>query len=771
MSSHSAHGPSPTAAGAASTASSSASNLAAAGASGSGARRVKGKRTRTGCLTCRARKVKCDETPGTCANCERVLLACRWPAVRDVFDERGAAVSVKQEADEYRTSSTGPVRRNRNAACVACRTSRSVCSQDRPSCTRCTESGTVCKYPPERGTSMNSIHSGATPSSTDESPHDDPGLSRSNSIPSLHGIPRPVLDRHLEAFFTHVYPIQANAIVHRGTLLRDVADGRVARKVILAICAVAARFVSLPTSTPPGAPPPPLAGSVAAQAWGVESKAALMEDDMSLDNVTTALILAKHEINSGRFGRGFVLAAVATRTALALGLHRELPADDPATVTERETRRRLMWGCYSLDRMMSTGVPEFLSVPAALMSIRLPCDDQQYQFATPTDAPVPAIETEGEGEAIRERYSDVGIMGHHVRLQGIRVIVLRSSRGRDAVNDLPPWEPGSAFAVAERRLNAWRASLPPQFELERETIYARHCQNQLTPLIMLHIWYESNHSELYRLAMPGFPESLEAGIAAAAPPGWIERTRDACSAHASMIARTIRHMCSIVDPDTMIFADNGLPICILESVRIRLQHAFILPPAPQAAELAELSADVEIMDAFLQRMTTHLRQAKWLLKEMRRMLRRHGMDPVNGMSSADTSGAASPGGADPWSKRVRLIRNNPPHRPAPVQQQAFLAPPNQPMGPPQSTGRGFQQQPTDGFGFTETTYNMAEWNPAPLDVNHEDVNAILGQLEQTQTGVGGMGSFLANFADWVATGYDPTINMGSDQNHFGASGM
>ncbi|TXT16083.1 hypothetical protein VHUM_00586 [Vanrija humicola] len=691
MSPNSAHGPSPSAAGATSTASPSASN-AAATAPTNGSRRVKGKRTRTGCLTCRARKVKCDEAPGTCANCERVLLACRWPAVRDVFDERAGGVSVKQETDPYPSSSTGPVRRNRYSSCIACRVARSVCSQDRPSCTRCAETGTVCKYHPERGASMHSIHSGATPSSTEESPTDDPGLSRSSSVPSLHGIPRPVLDRHLEAFFTYVYPIQANAIFHRGTLLRDVADGRVSRKVILAICAVAARFVTLPTSsTPPAAPPLPSAGSAAAQAWGAESKTALMEDDMSLDNVTTALILAKHEINAGRFGRGFILAAVATRTALALGLHRELPPEDPATITERETRRRLMWGCFSLDRMMHTGVAEFLGVPAASMSIRLPCDDQQYQFAMPTDVPIPAIETEGdEGESLQERYSDVGILGHHLRLQGIRTIILRSSRNRNPAVDLPPWEPASTFAVAERKLNAWRASLPPQFQLERETIYARHYQNQLIPLVMLHVWYETNHAELYRLAMPGFPESLDPGIAAAAPPGWIERTRDACSAHAQMVARTIRHVCSIVDQDSFLFSDNALPICILESVRVRLQHAFILPPAPQAAELAELSADVEIMDAFLQRMSAHLRQAKWLLTELRRMLRRHGMDPVNGATSGDTSGAASPAAADPWSNRVRLIRNDPPRRPAPPQHQAYLAPPNQSMGL-QSAARGVQQ--------------------------------------------------------------------------------
>lgn len=37
-----------------------------------------GPRRRTGCLTCRARKVRCDETKPTCANCTRLRLQCTY---------------------------------------------------------------------------------------------------------------------------------------------------------------------------------------------------------------------------------------------------------------------------------------------------------------------------------------------------------------------------------------------------------------------------------------------------------------------------------------------------------------------------------------------------------------------------------------------------------------------------------------------------------------------------------------------------------------------
>lgn len=50
-----------------------------------------------------ASQVKCDEAPGTCGNCERVLLACRWPQVRNVLDDRATSASVvhvKQESQD-----------------------------------------------------------------------------------------------------------------------------------------------------------------------------------------------------------------------------------------------------------------------------------------------------------------------------------------------------------------------------------------------------------------------------------------------------------------------------------------------------------------------------------------------------------------------------------------------------------------------------------------------------------------------------------------------
>lgn len=40
-------------------------------------------RSKLGCLTCRSRRKKCDERPGTCRNCEKRKIECSWPPLKE----------------------------------------------------------------------------------------------------------------------------------------------------------------------------------------------------------------------------------------------------------------------------------------------------------------------------------------------------------------------------------------------------------------------------------------------------------------------------------------------------------------------------------------------------------------------------------------------------------------------------------------------------------------------------------------------------------------
>ena len=161
----------------------------------------------------------------------------------------------------------------------------------------------------------------------------------------------------------------------------------------------------------------------------------------------------------------------------------------------------------------------------------------------------------------------------------------------------------------------WKASLVAQFQLLPDTIYVRQSQNQLSPLIMLHVWYEQCMSDLYRIAMPGFPETLPASVLSNAPVGWVQQHQLACVQHAVNIASIFKQVAALVDMEEFMFLDTSLPLCVFESMCVRLQGLFTLPSeaAQHSERKAECTADFKMLMAYIERMSKYFQQARWLV--------------------------------------------------------------------------------------------------------------------------------------------------------------
>ncbi|KAJ5092997.1 hypothetical protein N7456_008858 [Penicillium angulare] len=97
---------------------------------------VKPSRSRFGCRTCRARKVKCDERPGECGNCARLRLVCSGYG--------SSSNNQIRESPKERIETSKKKRTYRS--CVACRASKTKCSGERPICRRCETRGHSCTY-------------------------------------------------------------------------------------------------------------------------------------------------------------------------------------------------------------------------------------------------------------------------------------------------------------------------------------------------------------------------------------------------------------------------------------------------------------------------------------------------------------------------------------------------------------------------------------------------------------------------------------------------
>lgn len=204
----------------------------------------------------------------------------------------------------------------------------------------------------------------------------------------------------------------------------------------------------------------------------------------------------------------------------------------------------------------------------------------------------------------------------------------------------PPWDPTSTFAQCAEKMSTWKQTLLPQFQLIPDTIYIRQSQDQLSPLIMLHVWFEQCMSDLYRIVMPGFPETLPASMLSNAPAGWVQQHQSACVSHASNIASLFERVGSLVDMQNFVFLDTSLPMCVFESMCVRLQGLFMLPQESLEQRKEDCKSSFKILIGYIERMSRYFRQAQWLvrlynsraqknadnrlqLREMQKLLHRH----------------------------------------------------------------------------------------------------------------------------------------------------
>jgi hypothetical protein len=95
-------------------------------------------------------KVKCDERPGGCTNCERLGLPCASYYTRGQEQEPSDIARVENHAGLSKQNlTTDSFRRKRERiyrACVECRMSKTKCNGVKPSCMRCQQRRIKCMY-------------------------------------------------------------------------------------------------------------------------------------------------------------------------------------------------------------------------------------------------------------------------------------------------------------------------------------------------------------------------------------------------------------------------------------------------------------------------------------------------------------------------------------------------------------------------------------------------------------------------------------------------
>ena len=113
-------------------------------------------------------------------------------------------------------------------------------------------------------------------------------------------------------------------------------------------------------------------------------------DRVSIENLMAAVLLHDHALRVANFTNAFMLCGVMSRMSQALQINLEYSSDvlceNPSSgpsATVRESRRRLMWSCWTADALVGSGVDSLTILDERDIKIQLPCNDRNFIHQIP----------------------------------------------------------------------------------------------------------------------------------------------------------------------------------------------------------------------------------------------------------------------------------------------------------------------------------------------------------------------------------------------------
>jgi len=324
-------------------------------------------------------------------------------------------------------------------------------------------------------------------------------------------LPPPDLQTHLtEIYFEYVYG-QAYHLLHKPSFMRRLQAGTVPPVLILALCAVSARFSNHPYFGP----------GVAfnrGEEWAAPAREIALRqyDTRNITILIVYLLLGLHEFGTRQGGRSWMFSGMALRMAYSLGLHSsvkdheslQLRNERALTFTDVEIERRIMWSCFIMDRMNSSGTLRPMAASEKSLELALPIKESFFQMEIPGET----VDLDGKlvnpkpcmPEYIAKVKSNLGVAAYTVRLIAIlgRVVKYLNLGGR-LKDDFRLWHPSSKWGRYVKQLEDFNENLPADLLYNSENLHIHAAENIANQFIYMHIIYNQIVCLLYRYAIPG----------------------------------------------------------------------------------------------------------------------------------------------------------------------------------------------------------------------------------------------------------------------------
>ncbi|KAL5326953.1 hypothetical protein ACEPPN_004642 [Leptodophora sp. 'Broadleaf-Isolate-01'] len=477
------------------------------------------KRLPLACIACRRKKIRCSGEKPACKHCLRSRIPCvykvttRKAAPRTDYmamldkrlkrmEERIIKIVPKEEQDATTTSVT-----------------RAVVKPGIPSSTPA-KNAHGKKRPADEAfaqeldhwsktVSNSNIHGGGSkpmPLMIQEAEENRLLTEGAEALPSKE------LQEHLsEVFFENVNG-QTYHLLHKPSFMRKLRAGTVPPVLILAVCAISARFSTHPKlSTYPA--------FLRGEDWAAPARSIVVRryEWPNITILTCLLILGLHEFGTCQGGRSWSLGGQAIRMAYALQLHLDLDYDPhklngtaELSFIDREIRRRTMWSCFLMDRFNSSGTDRPIFIKESSIKVQLPIKEKYFQLDMPGptenlqgEIPHPIASGEGQLSDAEENMGVAAYMIKSIALWG-HIVNYLNLGGKDQ-DTLPMWHPDSHYSSLVRQTEVFESSLPDSLQYTPENLHTHETEALANQFLFLHVSVQQNILFMNRFAVPVQP--------------------------------------------------------------------------------------------------------------------------------------------------------------------------------------------------------------------------------------------------------------------------
>ncbi|MCJ1478259.1 hypothetical protein MMC13_006936 [Lambiella insularis] len=420
---------------------------------------------------------------------------------------------------------------------------------------------------------------------------------------------------------------------HLSEVFFDCLAGTVPPVLILAVCAIAARFSTHPqVNTEPA--------FLRGEPWAKPARDIALRryDQPNITILTVLLILGLHEFGTCHGGRSWMLGGMAMRMAYALQLHKELDHDpigrkhdksSELSFTDREIRRRTMWACFLMDRFNSSGTERPPFANEENVQVRLPIRESYFQMEVPgptenldgnVPSPVPP-----NGDQLSDPKENMGVAAYLIRIIALWGRVIKYNNLGGSQNDPHPlWDERSQFAALKAQTNQFRKSLPESLHFSIDNLQAHAAEKLANQFLFLHVSYNQVVLFLHKFAIPASPEGR---IPKDMPHDFVDDAAKTALEAASQISSLLN------ETSDYLVAAPFAGYCAFVSSTVHVWGIFSKNPQLEASSKRNLAHNVK----YLGKMKKYWGMFHYMIENLKDIYRSHADAPLKGPNATEST--------------------------------------------------------------------------------------------------------------------------------------